>query len=269
MNIVITGGTRGIGRGMAEEFVRRGHNVIISGRDTSAVESAAAAIEAKGSGHCAGTAGEISLAATHDALWSLAVERFGPVDIWVNNAGMTNRKLKLDEVPSAEIQAVVSANLTGLINGCRVAVAGMLEQGQGKIFNMEGFGSDGMTQEGMTTYGATKRAVRYVTDSLAKEYADSPLIIANLSPGIVVTEFVTRDLYAHDPEELNKRKKFLKLLADRVETVAPALVDGMLALDKNGGAVRWMTPTQALGRILMSPFRKRDPFADPAGAGSQ
>jgi NAD(P)-dependent dehydrogenase (short-subunit alcohol dehydrogenase family) len=269
MNIVITGGTRGIGRGMAEEFVRRGHDVVISGRDAAAVERAATEIEATGSGRCTGAAGEISLAATHEALWSLAVERFGPVDIWVNNAGMTNRKQKLDQVPPEEVQAVVSANLTGLINGCRVAIAGMLEQGKGKIFNMEGFGSDGMTQEGMTTYGATKRAVRYVTDSLAKEYADSPLIIANLSPGIVVTEFVTRDLYAHDPEELNKRKKFLNLLADRVETVAPALVDGMLALDKNGGAVRWMTPTQALGRILVSPFRKRDPFAEPAGAGSQ
>jgi NAD(P)-dependent dehydrogenase (short-subunit alcohol dehydrogenase family) len=268
MNIVITGGTRGIGRGMAEEFVRRGHNVTISGRDAAAVEQAAAEIGALGSGECTGAAGEISRSATHEALWSLAVERFGPVDIWVNNAGMTNRKLKLDEVPPGEVEAVISANLTGLINGCRVAIAGMLEQGKGKIFNMEGFGSDGMTQQGMTTYGATKRGVRYVTDSLAKEYEDSPLIIANLSPGIVVTEFVTRDLYAHDPDELNKRKKFLSLLADRVETVAPALVDGMLALDKNGGAVRWMTPTQALGRILMSPFRKRDPFAEPVGADS-
>jgi NADP-dependent 3-hydroxy acid dehydrogenase YdfG len=160
---------------------------------------------------------------------------------------------------------VVGTNLTGLLNGCQVAIAGMLAQGKGKIFNMEGFGSDGLTQEGMTIYGSTKRAVRYVTESLAKEYADSPLVIANLSPGIVVTEFLTRDLYAHNPGELQQRKKFLSLLADRVETVAPALVDGMLALDKTGGAVRWMTPMQALGRVIMSPFRKRDPFAPAAG----
>jgi hypothetical protein len=85
-------------------------------------------------------------------------------------------------------------------------------------------------------------------------------VIANLSPGIVVTDFLVRDLYAHDQSELDKRRKFLNLLADRVETVAPALVDGMLRLEKNGGAVRWMTPMQALGRVLMSPFRKRDPF---------
>jgi NAD(P)-dependent dehydrogenase (short-subunit alcohol dehydrogenase family) len=264
VNIVITGGTRGIGRGMAEELVRRGHNVVISGREAAAVAAAAQEIDAVGSGNAAGAAGEISELATHQALWSLATERFGPVDIWVNNAGMTNRKLKLAEVPAAEVAAVVSANVTGLIHGCKTALTGMLAQGRGKIFNMEGFGSDGMTQEGMTTYGATKRAVRYVTDSLAKEYADSGLVIANLSPGIVVTEFITRDLYAHDPEELNKRRKFMSLLADRVETVAPALVDGMLALEKNGGAVRWMTPMQALGRLVMSPFRKRDPFADPA-----
>ena len=266
MNIVITGGTRGIGRGIAEEFVRRGHNVVISGRSQASVDSAVAAIGPLGTGEAAGCAGEVSDPQASEALWQTAVKRFGPVDIWVNNAGMTNRKVRLADVPVDEIDAVVGTNLTGLINACKVAIAGMLGQGKGKIFNMEGFGSDGLTQEGMTIYGSTKRAVRYVTESLAKEYADSPLIIANLSPGIVVTEFLTRDLYAHDPAELQQRKKFLSLLADRVETVAPALVDGMLSLDKTGGAVRWMTPMQALGRVIMSPFRKRDPFAPATGA---
>jgi len=261
LNIVITGGTRGIGRGLAEEFVKRGHNVVISGRQTAAVASAVEAIDRAGPGHAAGTAAEAGDLASHEALWELAHQSFGEVDIWVNNAGMTNRKVKLAELPPEEIGAVISANVTGVAYGCKVAIGGMLSQGHGKVFNMEGFGSDGLTQEGMTVYGASKRAVRYLTESLAKEYVDSPLVIANLSPGIVVTEFLTRDLYAHDPGELNKRKKFLNLLADRVETVAPALVDGMLKLDKTGGAVRWMTPMQALGRVVSSVFRKRDPFA--------
>lgn len=261
MNVVITGGTRGIGRGLAEEFLRRGHNVVISGRDLAATAAAVAEINACGDGEAAGTAADVTDYGSLQALWDLAVTQFGPVDIWINNAGVTNRKVKLTDVTNAEISAVVATNLTGLLYGCKVAITGMLAAGQGKIFNMEGFGSDGLTQEGMTIYGATKRAVNYVTKSLAKEFKDSGLIIANLSPGIVVTEFLTRDLYAHDPGELDKRKKLLSLLADRVETVAPALVDGMLRLDKNGGAVRWMTPLQAVGRVIMSPFRKRDPFA--------
>ena len=262
MNIVITGGTRGIGRGMAEEFLRRGHNVVISGRSQSAVSDVVTALTGIGSGQAAGAVAEVASLADQQSLWNLARDRFGSVDIWINNAGITNTKQKLAELPADQIGAVISTNLTGLANGCKVALSGMLPHGQGKIFNMEGFGSDGLTQEGMTLYGATKRAVRYMTASLAREYADSGLVIANLSPGIVVTDFLVRDLYAHDQSELNKRRKFLSLLADRVETVAPALVDGMLRLEKNGGAVRWMTPMQALGRVLMSPFRKRDPFSN-------
>jgi len=266
MNIVITGGTRGIGRGMALELVQRGHNVTISGRTAEAAEAAAAELSKIGPGAALGVGADCRRVAALQALWEAASNRFGSVDIWVNNAGVTNRKLPLAELSEDEIVKVFETNLIGVAAGCRVAITGMLQQGHGKIFNMEGFGSDGMKQSGMTLYGSSKRALRYLTESLAKEYADSPLIIANMSPGVVVTEFLTRDLYAHDPTELDKRRKFLNLLADRVETVAPALVDGMLKLERSGGAVRWMTPMQALKRVAMSPFRKRDPFADPAAA---
>ncbi|MEE4186675.1 MAG: SDR family NAD(P)-dependent oxidoreductase [Gammaproteobacteria bacterium] len=264
MNIVITGGTRGIGRGMALELVRRGHQVTISGRTAEATQAAADELNNIGPGTALGVVADCRRAPALQTLWEAASDRFGSIDIWVNNAGVTNRKLPLAQLTEDEIVKVFETNLIGVAAGCRVAIAGMLEQGHGKIFNMEGFGSDGMMQPGMTLYGASKRALRYMTESLAKEYADTPLIIANMSPGVVVTEFLTRDLYAHDPAELDKRRKFLNLIADRVETVAPALVDGMLKLERTGGAVRWMTPMQALGRLALSPFRKRDPFTNPA-----
>jgi NAD(P)-dependent dehydrogenase (short-subunit alcohol dehydrogenase family) len=264
-SIVITGSTRGIGRGLAVEFLRRGHAVTLAGRDPAAIEAAVTALAADAPGRVAGRAVEVSDPAAMQALWDLAVERFGRVDIWVNNAGMTTRKQLLTELPDAGIATVVHSNLTGLIYGCQVAIRGMRTQpGGGRIFNMEGFGSDGLTQPGMTVYGATKRAVRYLTKSLVKECAGTPVVVCTASPGIVVTEFLTRDLYAHDPAQLAARRGRLSLLADRVETVAPALVDGMLKADRPGADVRWMTPLQAIGRLLAAPFRKRDPFVAPA-----
>ncbi len=264
--MVITGGTRGIGRGLAVEFLRRGHSVAISGRDAPAVAAAVAELSAGAAAPVAGMAVEVGDSAAVQALWDLAQSRFGRVDIWINNAGMTTRKLPLHELGGAEVAAVVQANVTGLLFGCQVALRGMIAQGSGRLFNMEGFGSDGLVQPGMTVYGATKRAVRYLTKSLVKEYRDKPVIIGTVSPGIVVTEFLTRDLYAHDPSELMRRRRMLDVLADRVETVAPALVDGLLALDKSGAHVNWMTPMKALGRLASSPFRKRDPFTAPGRA---
>lgn len=270
LSVVITGSTRGIGRGLAVEFLRRGHAVTVAGRDPAAVEGAVVALAADAPDRVAGSAGEVCDPAAMQALWDLAVARFGRVDIWINNAGMTTRKQVLTDLPDAEIAAVVHSNLTGLLYGCQVAIRGMRSQpGGGRIFNMEGFGSDGLTQPGMTVYGATKRAVRYLTKSLVKECAGTPVRVGTASPGIVITEFLTRDLYAHDPAQLVARRGRLSLLADRVETVAPALVEGMLKADRPGADVRWMTPMQALGRLLASPFRKRDPFAVPAGQGPQ
>lgn len=262
MNIVITGSTKGIGFGMAESFVKKGHRVAVSSRRSDAVDAAVGQLNALGPGAAAGLAADVTRYEDLAALWQHAVDQFGSVDIWINNAGITNRKIKFDELAPKQIGGVVDINVGGLMNGCRVAVSGMLAQGSGKIFNMEGLGSDGSMQPGMSVYGATKSGLRYFTKALVKEYEDSPLVIGYMSPGIVVTDFLTKDLYGEDSNELEKRKKFLNILADRVETVAPVLVDGAIKADKTGVAIRWMTGPQALGRLVKSLFIKRDVFAE-------
>ena len=181
---------------------------------------------------------------------------FGRVDIWINNAGMTNRKLNLDQVPDEQIEAVVQTNVLGLMNCCKVVIAGMLTQGSGKIFNMEGFGSDGLTKPGMSVYGATKSALHYFTKSLVKEYKDTPLIICYMSPGIVVTDLLTKDLNDANSEEFQKRKGLMNIVADRVETVAPYLVDGALNANKTGAAVRWMSVWQLTGSLHQIALRQ-------------
>jgi NAD(P)-dependent dehydrogenase (short-subunit alcohol dehydrogenase family) len=267
MNVVITGSTKGIGLGMAHEFVRLGHNVVVSSRRAAAVEKAEQELNGVNDGHASGIAADVADIADVRALWEHAINRFGSVDIWINNAGVTNRKLNLDQIPDEQLVMVSQTNLLGLLNCCKVALGGMLQQGSGKIFNMEGFGSDGIIKPGMSAYGASKRALFYLTKALVSEYKDTPLIIGYMSPGIVVTDLLTKDLNDSESEEFKNRIGLFNIVADRVETVAPFLVQGALAASKSGAAIRWMSIWKLLGRFIQKPFVKRDVMS-PVGSNS-
>jgi len=260
VNVVITGSSKGIGFGLAKSFVERGHNVVVSSRNNDAVESAVSRLSDLGKGQVAGKSCDVATYDDVQTLWRFAKSTFGNIDIWINNAGITNRRANLVELAASEIPRVINTNLIGLINGNKVAIAGMMEQGKGKIFNMEGFGADGMVQPGMSIYGMTKRGVRYFNKAMASEYKNSGLIICTVDPGIVVTDFLTKDLYDSASEEFEKRKKFLNLLGDHVEDVAPGLVTKLIAANKSGKAVRWLSPSQVLVRFVKSFFVKRDLF---------
>ncbi len=247
--IVVTGGTRGIGRGIAKELIARGAQVVICGR--SGVDEAAAELGATG------VVCDMTDRAQVEALWEKAAS-LGPVAHWVNNAGVSTSRKPLTELPPKEIETVVSANLLGVLNGSAVAAKHMLEQGSGTVWNMEGFGSDGRTMPGLVAYGATKRGVTNVTDGLAKELKGTPVKAAHLSPGMVVTDLLTQE---YTPEELEKAKKIFNILADKVETVTPFLAEGILKGVKNGGRVAWLTTPKIAFRFATAGFNKRDLFA--------
>ena len=195
------------------------------------------------------------------ALWDHAVTTYGRVDIWINNAGLSAPRRPLPEVPQDVAASVVRTNLLGVINGAAVAQEGFSRQdGGGWLWNMEGFGSGGQKQPGMTTYGATKRAVTYLTESLVKETKGSPVRVGFLSPGIVATDLLVDD-YAGQPEAFEKARKIFNILGDRVETVTPWLADRLLAADKHGARVAWLTGPKAFARFATAAFRKRDIFA--------
>lgn len=252
--VVITGGTKGIGLGLAKELAARGCKVVVCGRHADAVELAAKEID--GSGIVA----DVGDRAAVQALWDHAVATYGRVDIWINNAGMSVPRRPLPEVPAEATDAVVRTNLVGVLNGCTVAQAGLAAQGGGGwIWNMEGFGSGGQKQPGMTTYGATKRAVTYLTESMVKELKGSPVKVGFLSPGIVATDLLVDD-YEGQPEAFEKARKIFNILGDRVETVTPWLADRVLAATKHGSRVAWLTGPKAFGRFATAGFRRRDIF---------
>jgi len=260
--VVITGSTRGIGRGLAENFLKRGCQVVVSGRSQAAVDEVVDDLGRQfGADRVVGEACDVTDIQTLQGLWYKACAVFGVVDVWINNAGVDIAHVPLWEADAEELSRVVDTNLTGVLLACKVAMTGMKAQGRGQIWNMEGFGSNGMSQAGLAPYGATKRAVNYLNSALRKDVAGSGIQVCTLSPGIVLTDLLLQDLDTNS-EDWPRTRRVFNILADKVETVAPWLVDGVLKSDKDGAKVMWLTGPKIGLRFLTARFSRRDLFAD-------
>ncbi len=260
--VVITGSTRGIGFGLSDAFLERACGVTVSGRSQEAVDRAVERLSARhGRDRLFGYPCNVRDFVQVQALWDAAKAHWGNIDIWVNNAGIAHAQTPLCEQYSDEVAAVVSTNVTGTIYGAQVAMKGMLEQGTGSIYNLEGLGSDGRTVEGLTAYGTTKAALAYLTDAMARELKDTPVIVGAIRPGMVVTDMITQQ-YKDRPEQWDEAKRIFNILADRIETVTPWIADRVLANRKNGARIRWLSPGKTMSRFLMAPFNRRDLFGD-------
>lgn len=261
--IVITGSTRGIGFGLARELLQRGSRVVVNGRTPAAADAAVSALSAQAADRVWGCAADVTDYDQVQRLWDQSLDHFGRIDIWINNAGLAHPDVPFWELPKSEVDRVVSVNLIGLMYGCRVAINGLLAQGGGFIYNMYGFGSTGHIRPGMSIYGATKRAVNYLTEALVVELKDRPVKVAAISPGMVITDLVT-DQYTDRPQDFQRARDAFNLLGDRVETVTPWLADRVLGNDQSGADIRWLTGRKLVGRLIAARFRKRDLFAAPA-----
>lgn len=270
--VIITGGTRGIGRGLARCFLERGASVVISGRNGEAVRRAVEGLKAEVAGPgaalksaeavpVAGTKCDVREFAQVKALWDYGISSFGRVDIWINNAGIGQPQSDIDGLGPDLIRDIFGTNCTGALYGCKVAMTGMRAQGDGAIYNLEGLGSNGSIVRGMAAYGASKRALAYITDSMAKEAEGSGVIVGALRPGMVVTDLIIGE-YAGKPEEWKKVRRIFNILSDRVETVAPWLVDQMLQNRRNGRRIVWLTGLKTMGRFLSAPFVKRSVYPE-------
>jgi NAD(P)-dependent dehydrogenase (short-subunit alcohol dehydrogenase family) len=155
----------------------------------------------------------------------------------------------------------VETNLTGLMYGCSVAAKRMLAQGGGFIYNLEGFGSTGMLRRGMSVYGSTKAAVHYFTRALAKDLEGTPVKAASVAPGMVMTDLVAGE-YVDRPAEWESAKRIFNIIADNVETVAPWMAQQVLANERNGARIAWLTPAKLAWRFASARFSKRDLFAN-------
>ncbi len=262
--VVVTGSTRGIGLGLAREFGRRGCNVVVCGRGPEGVDTAVAELTAEGlpAERVLGTTVDVADAASVQALWDATVERFGRVDHWINNAGTTTTPVPLHEVPVEQVERVIDTNLTGLLLCTRVAAKGMVQQGAGWIWNVEGLGSKGEVQMGLATYGTSKAGVGYLLKALRKDLDGTGVKVGAIRPGINVTEHLLTDREALTPERWEQTKKIMNILGDLPETTTPWLAEQVLAAEKDGTRIQWLPPTKIAWRFATAWRNKRDLFAE-------
>jgi NAD(P)-dependent dehydrogenase (short-subunit alcohol dehydrogenase family) len=255
--IVITGSTRGIGFGLAKAFLNKGCRVVISGRKQPSVDQVVEQLsETYSSERIFGKACDVADYASVQGLWDAAIEKFGQVDIWINNAGISQPSQDLTGLNPNTYQTVVATNIIGTMNGTQVALQGMREQGQGFIYNFEGLGSKGETMPGLSAYTTSKGAITQFTKTVVKETRDLPVKVGTISPGMVVTDLLLGD-EKNNKEISESTKRIFNILADRVETVTPYIAGKVLANQKHGARIVWLTTPKIIWRFLSSPVIKR------------
>ena len=256
-NVVITGSTRGIGFAMAMEFLRAGCCVTLSGRGEALGASAFEQLSPFQGRFLYGPC-DVRVKANLQNLWDASVEQWGGVDIWINNAGQNTPYLLLWETAETYTENIVSTNITGMIYGSQIAAQGMLKQGHGAIYSMEGLGSNNMVQSKTVLYGTTKHALTYFMKGLAKELEGTGVTAGRLSPGMMLTDFITRTPDGAVSEVISdeKFKKVFNILADKPETVARYFIPKMLSNTKNDAHIVWLTNTKAAWRFMTAGFRK-------------
>jgi NAD(P)-dependent dehydrogenase (short-subunit alcohol dehydrogenase family) len=256
-NVIITGSTRGIGFAMAKEFLKSGCSVTLSGRGQELPEETKVLLKPYDDRYLYVPC-DVWKKESLEHLWALSAERWGTIDLFISNAGQNTPHVYAWETTEDFTEAVIRTNLLGMIYGCQVAASKMVLQGKGAIYSMEGLGSNKMIQEKTILYGTTKAALTYFMKGLAKELKGTGVTAGRLSPGMMLTDFITK-MPDGGTAELYRNEKFRKIfniLADSPETVAKFLVPKMLSSRQNNAHIVWLTGRKSAWRFITGTFRK-------------
>ena len=185
---IITGGGKGIGKVYAQEFARAGAKVVAADIDGEAAEAVAAGI-VRGNGEALGLKTDVSDEASAHAMAKAAVERFGGIDILINNASLISvlpRRSWL-EIPIEEWDRVMAVNLRGLFLCARAVLPAMKARGRGKIVNI----SSSRVWDGTPNrlhYTTSKAGVIGFTRALARELGELKITVNAVTPGMTLSE---------------------------------------------------------------------------------
>ena len=184
--VVVTGGSRGIGLELARNLLAQGARVVICGRKQ---ENLTAAVDRLGGGaRLHALACHVAREGDVDALFAAAIERFGGLDILINNVGMNLLTASVVDAELAAWNKIIEGNLTGAFLCSRAAARIMREKKQGKIVSISSLAA-AKASPGMGIYGIAKAGLEMLTQVLAAELASCNIQVNAIAPGVVRTDF--------------------------------------------------------------------------------
>ena len=192
---IVTGASRGIGRAIAEEYAKAGASVVLASRKQAALDDAAAAIRAAG-GEAVGAAAHNGDKAALYALVESTLERYGRLDILVNNAATNPHYGAILDAEDSYWRKTLEVNLMGCVWLSQAAVKAMRITGGGKIINVASIVGLNPGQ-GQGIYSITKAALISLTRTLAMELGAEGIQVNAIAPGLVQTKF-SRALWDND-----------------------------------------------------------------------
>lgn len=218
---LITGASRGLGAGLADRFLDRGLRVAACARSQPELAGDAAKIFT--------AAADVTDADAMQQLCDAAVERFGHIDLWINNAGLLAPIGPLRDNDPAAFARHIEVNVVGVFNGSRAFIRHLHARGgDGVLLNISS-GAARNAYAGWSAYCAGKAAVDRMSESIALEEAGSGLRVHAVAPGIIDTDMqaMIRDC---SPEQFPRVQKFLDLKANEGFSSPSFIADRLLEL---------------------------------------
>jgi 3-oxoacyl-[acyl-carrier protein] reductase len=215
---IITGASRGIGRAIALALAAEGANVVVNYASSSSAADEVVQAITDGGGSAIALQADVSKLEQVDTLLKETLDKFGRVDVLVNNAGITRDTLLLRMKPE-DWQAVIDLNLTGVFLCTRAVSKVMLKQRSGRIINIASVAGQ-MGNPGQANYSAAKAGVIGFTKTVAKELASRSITVNAVAPGFIATdmtsELKSEEILKHiplgrygEPEEVAGMVRFL------------------------------------------------------------